>query len=135
MGHEVMNYADGHLDAPGVGGFNAKEGFSQNSVEAQRSLDLAVERSNDLGVQLFAVSGDLFHSGNPSPEIVARAVERLRRLNAKWIVADGNHDQSGVPAGHRNALAAYLAEQPGCVGVYSEPAVHEFNGLYVAVLP
>ena len=136
MSAKSVVYADGHIDARGPGGFNSEQGLPQNSVEALDALHKSVDVANENSADLFLVAGDLFDTGKPSPEIVARAKSEFARLDtAKVILADGNHDQQGVLVGHRTAIASYFSEQPWCAGTLSEPGVVEFNGIYIAGMP
>lgn len=137
MSAKVLFYADGHLFAPGPGGFNAKEGLAQNAIESLRSLRMAVDAANEAEVDLMVCPGDLFDSGRPTPEMVARTEAEFARLNPKTkaLLLDGNHDQQGVLSGHRTAIQSYFAERPWCAAAFADPGVFELDGLQIASLP
>lgn len=135
---KLLIYADGHLNPRrgGIGAFDTSEGMSSNAKEALRSLSKAVDAANDNAVDFFVAPGDLFDSGTPTPEAVARAKEQFARLEtAKVILIDGNHDQQGILRSHRTAIESYFADQPWCAGAFSEAGVHRIDDIAFAVMP
>lgn len=136
MSAKIISYADGHLDAPGQGGFDRTERLSANSVEALRSLHKTIDTANETQADIVLVPGDLFDSGNPSAEIVARVDEEFSRMEtAKAVFMDGNHDQTGVLAGHRTPIQSYFADKSWCAGARATPGIVEVSGIVVATLP
>ena len=136
MSATIGIYADGHVDARGPGGFNPSENLPQNAVEALKSLAKTVDSCNDKGADLLLVAGDLFDTGKPTPEIVARVDSLFSRLDTTRVVLlDGNHDQQGVLSGHRTAIESYFRDRPWCVDAKSSPGVVEVDGLMIATLP
>ncbi len=130
--------ADCHLDATTIGEFDNDSGVHSNWIESYGRLLDAAQHAININASLFIVAGDLFHTGRPLPEAVARAKEIVRMLTGsgvRVIIDEGNHDQSGIVGGHRTPISAYFMNEPE-VDIVDEPMVlRTDSGLAVAVQP
>lgn len=133
---KVVAAADLHLDATSVGRWNAEKDVHDNWIESFGRLADIVQLCNDEEAELLVVSGDVFHTGRPPAEAVARTVDTLSRLaRTKVVLVNGNHDQTTVVGGHRTPIDAYLKGQPWCYAAAAEPTVVEYDGLALALHP
>jgi DNA repair exonuclease SbcCD nuclease subunit len=79
---KIVVSGDWHLDLV-VAGFDFHD-------EIVRSANHVIDATH--GADLFVHTGDLYHSGRPSPRAVAASIELLDRLGCPAVVIAGNHD-------------------------------------------
>lgn len=123
----IVGAADMHLHDPN----------HPNHFESLARLSDLVDLSNDIKADVVVVAGDLFHTGRPHPETVARAKDQFNRMEtAKAIITGGNHDHTNIAATYRNPIDAYLADQPWChATVDAKAEVVDFNGMKFGLVP
>ena len=123
----IMHTADVHIMNPS----------HPNYEESLSSLNKAVDAFEETESDFLAISGDLFDSGNPKPEAVARVREAMRRIpKNRVVISGGNHEQQGVFSDHRNPIDAYLAQDPWCrASVDGQPQNIEIDGFQFLVTP
>lgn len=144
MTMKIVCSSDHHMDAMMVGKFDETAGIHSNWVESLRQLRNVVDLCNEVDADVWVNSGDMFHTGKPLPHIIAlvdREMKRLRKTasgkyKTKVVMANGNHDQTGIIAGHSTPLDAYLQfELDWCTHVAAVPEIVDIDGLRLAAVP
>lgn len=125
-----------HMDSTYIGSFDSKKGIHSNWSEALRQLRKLVRKCNERSIDWLVLNGDIFHTGNPTPEAVRLVWRELGLLETTKVIGEpGNHDLMGINASHSDPLWVFFSEERWCHRVVTGPEVLDLDGFSLAVMP
>lgn len=124
---KIMHVSDVHFGASRFGRINPETGADTAAESIRRCFDATITAALENDVDAYILTGDMFDSGRPSTENIARlmdGVQTLTHAGIKVIAEDGNHGRHYVRPGDRGA--AHLLKAAGAT-VYDTVGLHHID--------
>lgn len=123
----ILHLADPHVDAARHGWRNPLTGQNTAIESNLACFDHVMDQAMSQDVDAVVIAGDIWNSGRPSSEMIARVTDKVYEVTQHGIpvvAEDGNHGRHGVHLQDRGP--ADLLERAGAV-VYGKTAVYTLD--------
>ena len=124
---KILHVSDVHFGATRHSRINPTTGEDAAAESIRRCFDATITAALENDVDAYLLTGDMFDSGRPSTENIARLMDGVKTLTNAGIAViaeDGNHGRHYVKPGHRGA--AHLLKAAGAT-VYDTVGVHHID--------
>jgi len=122
---KIMHFADVHFGVETYGKTDPETGLNSRLVDFRRSLEFAIDRALDYGVDLALFAGDAYKSRDPNQthqREFAACIRRLTEAGVPVVMVTGNHDLPNARA-KANAIEIYRTLGVTGVSIISRPEV------------
>lgn len=124
---KILHVSDVHLGANRFGRTNPHTGKDTAAESNQACFEATITHALEQDVDAYLLTGDMFDTGRPSTENIARiidGVQTLTQAGIKVIAEDGNHGRHYVKPGERGA--AHLLKTAGAT-IYDTVGLHHID--------